>query len=206
MSELLGRKVLLATDGSEEVELAARAAVDLAKKGGAELHVVHAWHTVPSPHFDRVIRSGLEDVGREVLEEQVRWIEEEGGAVAGAYLREGRPVEAIVEQAEEVGAGLVVVGSRGLGRLGRLVMGSVSMGLTHRSHCPVLIVREGEGEWPPERVLVGYGSFEDTERGCSARASGGHSAPRSNWSGWPATPRKRGSAASSKPLRPARTR
>ena len=157
-------KVLLATDGLENTTLAARAAVDLAKRGGAELHVVHAWHTVPSPHFDSVIRSGLEDVGREVLEEQVRWIEEEGGTVAGAYLREGQSVEAIVEQAEEVGAGLVVVGSRGRGRLGRLVMGSVSMGLIHRSHCPVLIVREGEGDWPPERVLVGYGSFEDTER------------------------------------------
>jgi nucleotide-binding universal stress UspA family protein len=157
-------KVLLATDGLDNTTHAARAAVDLAKKGGAELHVVHAWHTVPSPRFDGVIRSGLEDVGREVLEEQVRWIEEEGGTVAGAYLREGQPVEAIVEQAEEVGAGLVVVGSRGMGRLGRLVMGSVSMGVTHRSHCPVLIVREGEGEWPPQRVLVGYGSFEDSER------------------------------------------
>jgi nucleotide-binding universal stress UspA family protein len=157
-------KVLLATDGLENTTLAAQAAVDLAKKGGAELHVVHAWHTVPSPHFDHVIRSGLEDLGREVLEEQVRWIEVDGGTVAGAYLREGHPVEAIVEQAEEVGAGLVVVGSRGLGRLGRLVMGSVSMGLVHRSQCPVLIVREGEGEWPPERVLVGHGSFEDTER------------------------------------------
>ena len=157
-------KVLLATDGLENTILAARAAVDLAKKGGAKLHVVHAWHTIPSPHFDSVIRSGLEDVGREVLEEQVRWIEDEGGTIAGAYLREEHPVEAIVEQAEEVGADLVVVGSRGLGRLGRLVMGSVSMGLVHRSHCPVLIVREGEGAWPPERVLVGHGSFEDTER------------------------------------------
>ncbi len=157
-------KVLLATDGLENTTLAARAAVDLAKKGGAELHVVHAWHTVPSPHFDHLIRSGLEDVGREVLEEQVRWIEEEGVTVAGAYLREGQTVETIVAQAEEVGASLVVVGSRGLGRLGRLVMGSASMGLVHRSHCPVLIVREGEGEWPPERVLVGHGSFEDTER------------------------------------------
>ena len=157
-------KVLLATDGLENTTLAARAAVDLAKKGGAELHVIHAWHTVPSPHFDHLIRSGLEDVGREVLEEQVRRIEEEGGTVSGTYLREGHPVEAIVEQAKEVGAGLVVVGSRGRGRLGRLVMGSVSIGLAHRSHCPVLIVREGEGEWPPKRVLVGYGSLEDTER------------------------------------------
>jgi nucleotide-binding universal stress UspA family protein len=157
-------KVLLATDGLESTALASRAAVDLAKAGGAELHLVHVWHTVPSVHFDRLVRSGLEDAGRERLEEQLRWIEEEGGTVAGTYLREGRSVEEIVEQAEEIGAGLVIVGSRGMGRLGRMVMGSVSTGLAHRSTCPVLIVREGEEEWPPERVLVGYGSFEDTDR------------------------------------------
>ena len=157
-------KVLLATDGLENTTLAARAAVDLAQKSGAELHVIHAWQTVPSPHFDHVIRSGLEDVGRETLEQQVRWIEDERGTVSGAYLREGQAVEEIVEQAEEIGAGLIIVGSRGRGRIGRLVLGSVSMGLAHRSSRPVLIVREGEEAWPPDRVLVGYGSFEDTER------------------------------------------
>jgi nucleotide-binding universal stress UspA family protein len=157
-------RILLATDGLENTTLAARAAVDLAKKGGAELHVVHVWHTVPSPHFDHLIRSGLEDAGRERLEEQIRWLEDAGGTVAETRLREGRAVEAIIEQAEEIGAGLVIVGSRGMGRLGRLVMGSVSSGLAYRSPFPVLIVREGEEAWPPERVLVGYGSFEATER------------------------------------------
>ena len=52
-------KVLLATDGLESSALATRAAVDLAKGGGAELHMVHVWHTVPSPHYDNLIRSGL---------------------------------------------------------------------------------------------------------------------------------------------------
>src|SRR5919112_4388388 len=108
-------KILLATDGLENTTLASRAAVDLAKGGGAELHVVHIWHTVPSPHYDRIIRSGFEDAGRATLDEQVRWIEEESGTVAGAYLREGPVVEVIVEQAEEIGAGLVIVGSRGMG-------------------------------------------------------------------------------------------
>lgn len=157
-------KILLATDGLENTTLAARAAGDLAKKGGAELHVVHVWHTVPSPHFDHVIRSGLEEAGREALAEQVRWIEDAGGTVSGTHLWEGHAVEGIIARAEEIGAGLVIVGSRGMGRLGRLVMGSVSTGLAHRSHCPVLIVREGEEAWPPERMLVGYGSFDDTER------------------------------------------
>jgi nucleotide-binding universal stress UspA family protein len=51
-----------------------------------------------------------------------------------------------------------------MGRLGRLALSSVSTEIAHRSSCPVLIVREGEEAWPPDRVLVGYGSFEDTER------------------------------------------
>jgi nucleotide-binding universal stress UspA family protein len=157
-------KVLLATDGLENTTLATRAAVDLEVKGGAELHVVHVWQTVPSPHLKGFIRSGLEEIGRDNLDRQVRSIEDEGGRVAGEYLREGQAVEEIIEQAEEIDAGLIIVGSRGMGRLGRLVLGSVSTGLVHRSHCPVLIVREGEEAWPPDRVLVGYGSFEDTDR------------------------------------------
>ncbi len=158
-------KILLATDGLVGTATAARAAaVDLTEKGGAELHVVHVWHTVPSPHFDRVIRSELEMTGRDRLEQQVRLIEDAGGTVAEVNLREGRAVEEIIARADEIGAGLVIVGSRGMGRLGRLVMGSVSTGLAHRSPCPVLIVREGEEGWPPDRVLVGYGSFEDTGR------------------------------------------
>lgn len=136
-------KILLPTDGLENTTLAARAAVDLAEKGGAELHVVHVWHTVPSPHYDHVIRRGLEDAARETLGEQVRWIENEGGTVSEAHLREGQAVGGIIEQAEEIGAGLLVAGSRGMGRLRRLVMGSVSTGLAHRSPCPVLIVPEG---------------------------------------------------------------
>jgi hypothetical protein len=58
------------------------------------LHVVYVWRTVPSPHFGHVKRSGLEDAGREALEEQVRWIEGAGGTVCGAHRREGLASEA----------------------------------------------------------------------------------------------------------------
>jgi hypothetical protein len=61
-------KILLASDASESTTPAARAAVDLAKKGGAELHVVYVWRTVPSPHFGQVKRSGLEVAGCGALE------------------------------------------------------------------------------------------------------------------------------------------
>ena len=157
-------KILLATDGLENTARAARAAADLAKAGGAELHVVHVWQGVSDSPSDRRLRTRLSEPGRETLEDQVRQIEEGGTKVSGAHLREGRTMEEIVEQAEELDAGLIVVGSRRMGRLGRLGMGSVSTGLAHRSSRPVLILSEGTGEWPPGRVLVGYGSFEDTEK------------------------------------------
>lgn len=164
-------KILLATDGLEGTTLAARAAVDLAAKGGSELHVVHVWHDIHTTHFHGYVKRELHEWGRGILDEQVKKLEEMGASVSGAHLREGQEVEVILAQAEEIDAGLIIVGSRGMGRLGRLALGSVSMGLAHRSRRPVLIVREGEAAWPPERVLVGYGSFEDTKRAGTLGAS-----------------------------------
>ena len=46
-------KVLLTTDGSKDAALAARAAVDVCQVTGAELHVVHAWHSAPTAHSGR---------------------------------------------------------------------------------------------------------------------------------------------------------
>jgi nucleotide-binding universal stress UspA family protein len=50
---------------------------------------------------------------------------------------------------------LIVVGSQGHGPLGRLILGSVSEGIVHHASCPVLVLRGGEGAWPPERVVIG---------------------------------------------------
>jgi nucleotide-binding universal stress UspA family protein len=44
--------------------------------------------------------------------------------------------------AEELGAGLIVMGSRGQGRLRRALLGSVSDAVVRHAHCPVTIVRE----------------------------------------------------------------
>lgn len=55
MASSLPGKGLLATDGSEDAALAARAAADLARKSGAELHVVRAWSDIPSLYAHRYI-------------------------------------------------------------------------------------------------------------------------------------------------------
>jgi nucleotide-binding universal stress UspA family protein len=61
--------------------------------------------------------------------------------VAQTHLRIGKPDTEIVGLAEEIGAGLIVIGSRGLDGIGRALMGSVSDSVVRHAHCPVLVVR-----------------------------------------------------------------
>ena len=83
----------------------------------------------------------LNQEAQRLLNAQTRQIEANGGTVAGTHLRR-KPDEEIVAQAEELGAGLIVMGSRGLGGIRRALMGSVSDSVVRHAHCPVLIVRE----------------------------------------------------------------
>ncbi len=135
-------KILLATDGSKEAELAATTAADLAKSHDSELHVVYV---EPAPPLvDQFAAPGPERAtleSQQLLDEQVKHIEEAGGTVGEAHLRFGRPDEQIVRVGEHVGAGLIVIGSRGHGGLRRALMGSVSDSVVRHAHCPVLVVR-----------------------------------------------------------------
>jgi nucleotide-binding universal stress UspA family protein len=162
---------LLATDGSEEATLAARAAGDLSGRAGAKLHVVHAWRdllppTLPAVAMDEYSRAyeRYEREAGELLEKQARRLRSAGGTVAGTHLRKERPAEAIAGLAEELEADLVVVGSRGLGPVKRLTVGSVSEGVIVLAPCPTLVVRGGEGAWPPSRLLVGDDASEEAGR------------------------------------------
>ena len=154
-------RVLLATDGSKDAALAAEAAVAVSGASGAQLHVVHVWHTLPSTRFKTFIRAQLEQEAQGVLDGQVGRI---GGAVAGAYLREGAPVDEILALTKNLGADLVVMGSRGMGTVRRLLLGSVSEGVVHDAPRPVLVMRGGGGAWPPGRVIVGDDGSEEAKR------------------------------------------
>ncbi len=131
-------KILPAVDGSEDAALATRAAADIHARTGAVLHLVHAWQGSPlwpglprSACFERAVEeyTGLhEQEAQQLMGQQAHKVEEAGADVAGTHLREGRPAEEICDLAEELGGGLVVLGSRGLGLVKRLVVGSVSEG------------------------------------------------------------------------------
>ncbi len=146
-------RILLATDGSPHAELAAMKAVDLAKSTSARLHVVAVGRTFPAAVYDVYTEAGREDLRREaqeVLDEQVRKIEEAGGSVAIAHLRMNeRRDEAIVHLAEEIDADLIVIGSRGFGGLKRALLGNVADSVVRHAHCPVLVVRPTQGTSRP---------------------------------------------------------
>jgi nucleotide-binding universal stress UspA family protein len=159
-------KILLATDGSADAALAAWAAIDLSNRTASELHVVHSWQSVPSTRFESFIRAQLKQEAEELLTEQEKLIEAGGGKIAGTHLRRGPAVDEILDLARELDAGLIVMGSRGMGQVKRLVLGSVSEGVVHHARSPVLLVRGGEEAWPPARIVVGEdGSNPSTSAG-----------------------------------------
>ena len=139
-------RIVLATDGSREAELAARTAADLANKTDSELHVLHVLALPLDTHdpssFEPEVWARLENRARTTLEDVVGKIEASGGEVEGSHLTSGRPEAEIVTLAEEIGAGLIVMGSRGVGGIRRVLMGSVSDSVLRHAHCPVLVVRE----------------------------------------------------------------
>src|SRR5918998_6886272 len=183
MSDLLGTKMLLATDGSEEIELATRAAIELAEGTASELHVVYV-EPLPefmkngdgTPGYDRELYEMIEEEARETLRKLTWRAKVARGTVAEAHPRMGVVAEEIVGLADELDAGLIVVGSRGLGRIRRTLAGSVSESVFRHAHCPVMVVRAKVN--PPSRrgggrPRVRRGFSQEVEQASSALAQAG---------------------------------
>ena len=151
-------KILLATDGSGEAALAARTAADLAQKTGSELHVVYVSDIdptallypeaadpegveMPDPVLEEELERESERRGGEVLDAEAERVRAAGGTVAETHLAVGEPAREVVHLAEDLGAGVIVMGSRGRGGIRRALMGSVSDSVVRHAHCPVFVIR-----------------------------------------------------------------
>lgn len=152
-------RILLATDGSEDAALARRAAVDISQRTGSELYLLHVWRATPSHAHPGIALATdseyYEQRAQELLMGQLDELAQAGAEVSGAHLRRGRPAEELTSLAEELESGLLVLGSRGLGAVKRLVLGSVSEEVVSLCRRPTLVMRGGDGSWPPETVIVG---------------------------------------------------
>ena len=146
------RTILLATDGSDEAGLATRAAAELSKATDSEVHITYVLPTEaqllgPHAYTDEIRESLIERAERDArsfLEEQAERVRSEGGKVAETHLRVGRPDKEIVRLAGVLSVGTIVMGSRGIGAIERMLIGSVSDSVVRHAHCPVYVVRGDE--------------------------------------------------------------
>lgn len=143
------KKILLATDGSDHALHAASQVSMLAKHMDSEVEVLGIAVVHPmygGLHVGAIGAQGLEDDAKAAAEAAVNDtaapLKEAGLSVRTVVsMAMGNAADAICQEAEDFGADLIVIGSRGLGRPGRLLMGSVSGQVIHCSNVPVLVVR-----------------------------------------------------------------
>ena len=140
------KTVIWATDGSEDADRAMTPAVALATAEGAELHVVHIVEKLVSGRAGGLDTFADEPELKAKVERQARRIGRRDGLAVRVHLlaaRDTRVGDRIVEIATDVGADVIVVGTRGRGAVGTFVLGSVTQRLLHVSHCPVLAIPRG---------------------------------------------------------------
>ncbi len=139
-------KVLWATDGSAHADRAMAPAVDVAKGDGAELHVVHVVEKLVSGRASGLDAFGNEDEIKAKVRRQATAIARDNGIKTVVHIVAARSIkiaEAICDVADQADSDLIVVGTRGHGSVGALMLGSVTQGLLHSSPCPVLAVPPG---------------------------------------------------------------
>ncbi len=137
------RRVLLGTDLGPTSELATDRAFDLAHRHGAELLVVSVID--PNDMHQQTGRIGIRwDEVRDGRNDAAQALVTRGraiGVTVSFLIWTGDPGESIVSAAEAESVDLVVVGTRGRGSIGRLLLGSVSDHVVRSAPCPVLVVR-----------------------------------------------------------------
>lgn len=151
-------KILLATDGSDYSKIAVEELVDWPHKPDTEIRIFSAYESFPLLMPSPGAVGGLGDYYQEMAD-TARKTAEESVNNASVLLKvknptlsistaviNGSPKEAILNEAEEFNADLIVVGSHGKGTLSRFLLGSVSQSMALHASCSVLIVRKQEAK------------------------------------------------------------
>ena len=140
--------VLAAYDGSGHAQQALKTACDIATKYGATLHILHTpqlvgetmmvgYAAVPLPPS----AEELEKAGQKAIAEAVALAAECGTVDPITQVKDGDPGRVIVEYAQANGADLIVMGRRGLGNFGAMLIGSVTHKVSQLAECAVLTVK-----------------------------------------------------------------
>lgn len=135
------KTILVATDGSENGRHALEEALELAQAGGAAVTVLYVRHTplpvLGDPFYQRALSAELRRANETVA--IAAGVAHSMGVEVETEVLEGDPAGRILELARLRDVDLIVVGSRGLGRIAGALLGSVSQDVVQRSDRPVLV-------------------------------------------------------------------
>ena len=139
------KKIVVASDFSANADRALDVAMDLARHHHSQLDIVHAYapsiYVLPPP-FDVISLAPSApqfDHMAELMEIRANQVRAQGLPVTTESVS-GPPEEAVVTYANQVGADLLVIGSRGLGVIAHALLGSVAEKIVRHAPCPVLVV------------------------------------------------------------------
>ena len=139
----LFEKILVPLDGSEQSIWALGKAVQIAKKVGGEITLIHVYSVSPfaiTPMQVYEYVQAMRKHGEGILSDGQKKAEAEGIQVQ-TLLVDGHTVEEILKAAREGNFSLIVIGARGLSKIKELLLGSISAEVTRLAPCPVLVVR-----------------------------------------------------------------
>lgn len=143
MEEHTFSTILYANDGSTHAQKALAVTRDIARRYGARVTILTAYEPLPrdlgTPYVENLMAKRL--AAGEVLVRDAARVLEAHGISCETTVLEGPAADAILEAARVRGSDLIVVGSRGLGRITAALLGSVSQQVVQQATCPVLIVR-----------------------------------------------------------------
>lgn len=136
-------RIVVGVDGSEQSLAALRYALSLARAADAEVRVVSAWHVPPLAYGPGLLTdnlaAGLQEAATEVLDDALEAVASEvQGVTVQRNVCEGDAGHVLV--AESGRADMLVVGSRGHGEIGELVLGSTSHYCCRHARCPVVVI------------------------------------------------------------------
>jgi len=138
------KKILLAVDGSEQSKRAAADAAELAAGKDAEILLLTCYNTGvvedEQPFIDTGQFTKLEAEAKQVLKPYEELLRTRG-IVFTSQVENGIPERVIARAAKEEHCDLIVMGSRGLGKVMGLLLGSVTMSVVQKAPCSVLVVR-----------------------------------------------------------------
>jgi nucleotide-binding universal stress UspA family protein len=157
------RKIVLATDSSDQAEAAVDATIALSHGSSAEVRVVNVWNLeIHHRHgrWDLEVRNKA----RQLLDSTVQRLTRDAVRAEGAILRADSDhiAAAVAIDAKTFGADLVVIGSSGLSSWQSMLRQSVGHQLLSSVGCPVLIVRgRTSTEKSSRRVLLAVAGADD---------------------------------------------